>query len=399
MCKRPKDYTVGWISALSIELNAAVASLDAVHPSMPRRKNDSNLYVLGRIGQHNVVMTVLPIGDIGTNSAAIAATNLRSTFSSVDFLFMIGIGGGVPFPNDVRLGDVVVSVPGNQSRGVVQHDFGKIGDQGQFKHRGKVNGPPELLLSALNRLRASTSIESDLLIHLSNMEQCDQQFGHPGAQYDLLFDASYEHTGGKGSCENCDTRRLVANRPVRESSVPIVHYAAIASGNQVIKHAGTRDGLANQHNVQCFEMEAAGLMNHFPCLVIRGISDYADSRKNDRWKAYAAATAAAFAKTLLKIIPPLEVEETGEKYSIAHSSLTESQTVLGIPQSLPELGKQKLRQAQMSDVSGDIGVLRDEQVQLAPIRGMTQTVMSITEQLNSEAGDFPPCAIQSLGLM
>ena len=321
MSKRPEDYTVGWLSALPIELDAAEASLDVVHPSMPRRKNDSNLYVLGRIGQHNVVMTVLPIGDIGTNSAAIAATRMTSTFSSVEFLFMIGIGGGVPFPNDVRLGDVVVSVPGSQSRGVVQHDFGKIGDQGRFKHKGKLNGPPELLLNALNRLRASTSIQSDILIHLSNMEQCDQKFGYPGAQYDLLFDASYEHAGGKSSCEKCDTRRLVANRSVRESSVPIVHYGAIASGNQVVKHAGTRDGLANEHDVLCFEMEAAGLMNHFPCLVIRGISDYADSHKNGRWKAYAAATAASFAKMLLRIIPPLEVEETGEEYPMAHSTL------------------------------------------------------------------------------
>ena len=28
------------------------------------------------------------------------------------------------------------------------------------------------------------------------------------------------------------------------------------------------------------KMEAAGLMNEFPCIVIHGISDYADSHKN-----------------------------------------------------------------------------------------------------------------------
>jgi nucleoside phosphorylase len=31
----------------------------------------------------------------------------------------------------------------------------------------------------------------------------------------------------------------------------------------------------------CIEMEAAGLMDWFPCLVIRGIYDYADLYKND----------------------------------------------------------------------------------------------------------------------
>jgi nucleoside phosphorylase len=49
----------------------------------------------------------------------------------------------------------------------------------------------------------------------------------------------------------------------------------------------------------CLEMEAAGLANGFPCVVIRGICDYADSHKNDEWHPYAAATAAACAKELL----------------------------------------------------------------------------------------------------
>ena len=44
-------------------------------------------------------------------------------------------------------------------------------------------------------------------------------------------------------------------------------------------------------------------MDLFPCLVIRGISDYADSHKNKIWQPYAAATAAAYAKELLLVIP------------------------------------------------------------------------------------------------
>ena len=62
--------------------------------------------------------------------------------------------------------------------------------------------------------------------------------------------------------------------------------------------------------VLCFEMEAAGLMNNFPCLVIRGISDYSDSHKNDGWQRYAAATAAAFAKELLNHLPAARVTQT-----------------------------------------------------------------------------------------
>lgn len=37
-------------------------------------------------------------------------------------------------------------------------------------------------------------------------------------------------------------------------------------------------------DVSCFEMEAAGIMTEFPCLVIRGVSDYANSHKNDGWQ-------------------------------------------------------------------------------------------------------------------
>jgi nucleoside phosphorylase len=59
--------------------------------------------------------------------------------------------------------------------------------------------------------------------------------------------------------------------------------------------------------VLCFEMEAAGLMNNFPCLVIRGVCDYADSHKNKTWQAYMAGTAAAYAKEVLSVIPLAEV--------------------------------------------------------------------------------------------
>lgn len=56
-------------------------------------------------------------------------------------------------------------------------------------------------------------------------------------------------------------------------------------------------------DIICVEMEAAGLMDSFPCLVIRGICDYADSHKNKKWQPYAAATAAAYMKELLSVIP------------------------------------------------------------------------------------------------
>ena len=52
-------------------------------------------------------------------------------------------------------------------------------------------------------------------------------------------------------------------------------------------------------------MEAAGFMNHFPCLVIRGICNYCDSHKHKGWQDYAAMVAAAYAKDLpLRVSAP-----------------------------------------------------------------------------------------------
>lgn len=48
-------------------------------------------------------------------------------------------------------------------------------------------------------------------------------------------------------------------------------------------------------------------MDSYPCLVIRGICDYADSHKNKAWQPYAAATAASCVKELLLLMPGQDV--------------------------------------------------------------------------------------------
>src|SRR5579862_7602252 len=95
-CLPADGYTVGWVCALPIEYAAAELILDEKHQNLPRRATDSNVYVLGRVGEHNVVIVCLPFGQMGTNSAAAVASQMKSRFSSIEFIFMVGIGGGVP---------------------------------------------------------------------------------------------------------------------------------------------------------------------------------------------------------------------------------------------------------------------------------------------------------------
>ena len=75
-----------------------------------------------------------------------------------------------------------------------------------------------------------------------------------------------------------------------------------------MKDALLRDKFVKENDILCFEMKAAGLMNQFPCLVIRGNCDYSDTYKNMEWQGYAAMAAAAYAKDLLCRIPPNKVE-------------------------------------------------------------------------------------------
>jgi len=289
--------------------------LDEIHPDLPTSSNDQNTYVLGRIRVHNVVIACLPSGVYGTISAATVANQMLLTFRSIRFGLMVGIGGGVPSKDvDIRLGDVVVSKPTGDFGGVVQYDFGKTVAQGHFERTGMLSRPPQILLTAIARLQADQMMETSRIPKLlSEMTaaypRMSAEFTYLGQDQDRLFDASSDHHGLDNACDNCETNGLVT-RPARDRHDPVIHYGLIASGNQVIKHAGTRDKLGQELGILCFEMEAAGLMDNFPCLVIRGICDYADSHKNKQWQGYAAATAAAYAKELLSVIHPNQIEET-----------------------------------------------------------------------------------------
>jgi nucleoside phosphorylase len=147
--------------------------------------------------------------------------------------------------------------------------------------------------------------QSALDLMEQNYPKMVEEYIFQGADNDQLFEAEYDHEGGD-DCEECDPI-LIEERPIRKNLMPKVHYGNIASGNQVMKHGATRDKIAKKESVICFEMEAAGLMDEFPCLVIRGICDYADSHKNKIWQPYAAATAAAFARILLGFVDKQEV--------------------------------------------------------------------------------------------
>ncbi|PYH66629.1 purine and uridine phosphorylase [Aspergillus vadensis CBS 113365] len=249
------SYTLSWICALPEEYD--------------------NAYLLGRIGAHNVVLVCLPEGRMGTTAAAIVAENLCQTFRSVKYGFLVGIGGGVPgFGRDIRLGDVVVSVPGGGCGGVVQYDYGK-----------HINAPPGKLLANVT-----------LLGCLSRKNVGDQ--GNMTADILASLGEKYAYPAGLR-----DRRRT--------SDLPGVHLGTIASGDGLVMNAELRDRLNGEYgrSILCFECGSAGVMNILPCLVVKGIAGYADSHKYDAWRPRAIAAACSYAKALILQIPPEEVPQ------------------------------------------------------------------------------------------
>ncbi|KAF4452328.1 purine and uridine phosphorylase, partial [Fusarium albosuccineum] len=142
---KPDDYTVGWICALPTEGIAAQAFFDEKHQGPQfQATNDTNNCTFGRIGAHNVVIAVLPMGEYGTASASSVASHMLRSFPNVRIGLMVGIGGGAPSPtHDIRLGDVVVSVPSGGQGGVFQYDFGKSIQERSFQHTRSLDQPPQ----------------------------------------------------------------------------------------------------------------------------------------------------------------------------------------------------------------------------------------------------------------
>ncbi|RFU73079.1 ankyrin repeat [Trichoderma arundinaceum] len=304
-------FTIGWICALQEEYEAACAMLDEdLEGPEVAEKNDRNTYFYGRIGQHLVVIGCLPSGRYGIAPATRVAQDMMRSFPQIRFGLMVGIAGGAPTKEqDIRLGDVVVSEPNGNSGGVIQYDRGKR--TGQFQRVGHLNAPPSVLLGALPEVRRrhnNPTKYGGVDEHLKALSN-DARFQRP--REDRLFHQDTAHRDGNG-CAECDKDGLIERWPRASKRAFNVFYGTVASANSLMKNADERNMYAHEAgaNALCFEMEAAGLMNDFPCIVIRGICNYSDAHKNDEWRYYAAATAAAYAKELLCVVKPLRVTPT-----------------------------------------------------------------------------------------
>ncbi|KAK3613557.1 hypothetical protein LTR56_027809 [Elasticomyces elasticus] len=200
------------------------------------------------MGGHNVVMATGPATDMGITG-----------------------GGAVPRPEsrDVRLGDVVVGVPDREGRhgGVIQYDYGKVKQDGEFRPIGSLNRPHETLLNAISFVQSRGLSSTSSYEYLDAYRSADivlaEDADYERPDEDVLSKATYHHhvlgshsgrsgwmprwmSGfisphpalgeAQGTCmtAGCDWKKTVT-RSTRKTERPMVHYGAIASGSKVVK--------------------------------------------------------------------------------------------------------------------------------------------------------------------
>ena len=282
-----EDYTVAWIAPLAIEAAAALQLLDEHHAAPARKPGQTLVYHFGRMGDYNVAIACFPAGECGIGIAGSMAAEMKHDLPNLKIGLLVGIGAGIPSPeNDINLGDVAVAVPDGNSPGVIGYDLVKIEPE-EVHLKQWQNASPPMLRSAISTL--------------------DAQFLASNGS-DSYFRSYLERFAGTNFVrpQTSSQPYTVSTHTQRPRQHPVVHYGSILSGNKVIKSAAYRDEMGRRFKAIAIEMEAAGMMNVLPVVVIRGISDFGDSDKNNTWQPYASATAAAYGKEILKVLGPLE---------------------------------------------------------------------------------------------
>lgn len=307
----PPHYKVGFLCALLKELQAVRAMFDETLPDIliwrqPSNSEDFDTYYCGRIDHNHVVAACLPHGHVGPTQAAVLAARMTSVFPSLVLRFMVGIAGGLPdVRDDIRLGDVVIGTS------IIKYDVGKTVAEGEFKQTSCPHEAPKILSSILHGFNDRANEHGRILeAHIQEMKKARpdkrNDWTYPEHERDVLFSPDYDHIDdiGNGACGLCDQTKVIRRTP-REDHSPVVFNGRIGSADQVMRHGGSRDRLKERLEVLAIEMEAGGLED-YRFIVIRGICDYADTHKNKKWQEYAAATAAACAKELLRHFPDAE---------------------------------------------------------------------------------------------
>ena len=168
------EFKIAIICGLPLEADAVEPLFDESYDKFGRlygkQTGDANVYTTGRIGRHNVVLCHMP--GIRKASAASVASSLRTSYTRIELVLVVGICGGVPFPSsnsEIILRDVIIS------DSVIVYDFGRQYPDGfQWKtDMGETLGRPNreirTLLAGLKTRNTCSEFQDQLSRHLRNL--------------------------------------------------------------------------------------------------------------------------------------------------------------------------------------------------------------------------------------
>jgi len=319
------DVTIGILTALEEEY---VACREIFDPDRRRGVEKHRLATSGTLtcwlcpvsAKHggNHVVAIMRLLNMGNTAAAIGANILLQHCDSLKYLIMCGIAGAVPHPtkpeDHVRLGDIVVS----DRLGIVQYDFGKQRDPRKvkddpfagFEFRPPPRPPCPDLLETVNRVhedeillqRDESRAWEKLVDDFLDRQSSSIIWKRPGKAKDRLIDSA----DGQGDA----TRHPRDNK--RRAQRPRVFRGPIGAANVVLADPCKRDALRDRFGLRAVEMEGFGIADaawvaDVGYLIVRGTCDYCNSCKNDHWHKYAALIAAAYARTVVEYLRPIDL--------------------------------------------------------------------------------------------
>ncbi|XP_043274374.1 uncharacterized protein [Venturia canescens] len=285
---------------------------------------ESNVYTLGNIGAHRIVCTKLPtVGHTreATTAAGNTTTRLLGTFQKVDYVFLVGVGGGVPHYTDynkhVRLGDVVVSHPAELPKKYVYVycESAKLNDTGSYHFETKEYCPANLGLQEIAanlKVQAEKDFSSPWQAYLSeglgNLKslQSEHDFEPPPPESDRLYMA----IGERDVIEVTHPSAPEDSTYKRLNGCPRIHLGTVASGRHIARDDQLRQKFATRFGALAFDAEMDAVVESIlgncrdSFAVVRGISDYKDGSRAKEWQPYASLAAASVVKSIICAMDP-----------------------------------------------------------------------------------------------
>jgi nucleoside phosphorylase len=186
------------------------------------------------------------------------------------------------------------------SDSIVQYDFGHQTDQ-EFVRKKTFHGdlvPKEILnlLESLQTFLGKRRLMKGSATSIEELKETAARLGQHG-RYDRPEKRIISASGSMS--QPVALRGQKADQTI-DTQAPTIHFGPMASGDTVMISAEHRDRIAAAEDIIAFEMEGAGIWQEFPCIIVKGVSDFADCEKTKEWQDYAAAMAAATSKAILK---------------------------------------------------------------------------------------------------